>query len=179
MLVPLGVEHARALYDALRNPELYRYIPTDAPATARDLEARYRRTFAGPAAPDERWWNWAVAGRESPAVPFGTVETSLSQNGANAQIAYVFGLAAWGRGYAREACEAVLAYLGERARTTTIEAYIDTRNTRSIRLVERLGLERVETISGADYFKGSPSDEYHYRLSLAADEVDDAQAPSR
>ncbi len=164
VLLPLGAEHASALFEALRDPEIYRYVPGDAPLAADVLEARYRRTAAGPAKNDERWWNWAVATRARPDAPFGTVEVSLTAHGACAQLGYLFGVAAWGHGFAFEACGAAIAYLRAEARTKQIDAFIDTRNLRSIRLAGRLGLQRVETLIGADHFKGSASDEYHYRL---------------
>ncbi len=175
-LTPLDVEHARALFGVLCDPEVYRYSPHDPPQAVSDLEARYRRTGAGPSAPDERWWNWAVAERAAPGAPFGTVELSLRDGGACADLAYVFGRPAWGRGIAFEACSAALAYAVARAGTRRIEAQIDTRNVRSIRLAERLGMRRFETVLAADYFKGSTSDEYHFCLSPICDEENDAQA---
>lgn len=175
ILAPLGVEHAGALFEALRDPELYRYVPGDAPERENVLAARYRRTAAGPRAHDERWWNWAVATRELPSLPFGTVETSLTHDGAHAVLGYMFGRSAWGRGFAFEACGAAIAYLRERARTRQIDAFVDTRNERSIRLAERLGMERIETIVVADRFKGSASDEYHFRLLTTEQKDNDGQ----
>ena len=175
ILAPLGVEHANPLYDALRDAEIYRFVPGDEPQNPNVLALRYRRTAAGPAARDERWWNWAVAARERPASPFGTVETSLSQSGRHAVLGYMFGRAAWGRGFAFEACSAAISYLRRVARTERIDAFVDTRNERSIRLAERLGMQRVETVIDADRFKGSASDEYHFRLLMTAQKDDDGQ----
>jgi ribosomal-protein-alanine N-acetyltransferase len=166
VLLPLGSEHASALFLALGDPQVYRFIPGDAPLGTHILEARYRHTSAGPASSAERWWNWAVAARETPALPFGTVEVSLADNGARAQLGYLFGRAAWGHGFAFEACRAVVACVREEAQAEQIDAFIDTRNERSIRLAQRLGMRRLETLIGADHFKGSASDEYHYRLVL-------------
>jgi len=110
-LRPLGPEHAPALFAAFRDPAVYEFIPDDPPRAAGDLEARYRRTSAGPPTNDERWWNWAVASRERPDAPFGTVETSIRCDTGRALIGYVFGRAAWGCGFACEACRAVLSHL--------------------------------------------------------------------
>lgn len=98
---------------------------------------------------------------------------SLTRNAARVQLAYMFGCAAWGHGYASEACEAAIGYVRARARSERVEVYVDTRNERSIRLAERLGMRRVRTIIGADHFKGSASDEYQYRLSFANEAVDE------
>ncbi|MBC5798484.1 MAG: GNAT family N-acetyltransferase [Candidatus Eremiobacteraeota bacterium] len=167
ILQPLGPEHAPALFAALRDPAVYDFIPERPPTAVVDLEARYRRTSAGPPDDAERWWNWAVAGRDQPETPFGTVETSISRNARRAVMGYVFGSAAWGRSWAFEACSAVLVYLHAHVPGTPVEAFIDTRNVRSVALAERLGFERVETLVGADYIKGVVSDEYRYRLAAA------------
>ncbi len=178
-LAPLGPAHAEPLFAALRDPEIYRYIPLEPPRTASDLEARYRRMSQGPPAPEERWWNWAVSLARAPAEPLGTVELSLAGSGAVAHLAYMFGRAAWGYGYAFEACNAALAYAFAHAGTRAVDAYVDTRNARSIRLAERLGMHCVETVIGADYFKGSASDEHHFRLTPAAEKEHDAKNKRR
>lgn len=45
-----------------------------------------------------------------------------------------------------------------------ITAEVDTRNRSSFQLLERLGFMRLDIREGADFFKGSSSDEYVYRL---------------
>jgi prepilin-type processing-associated H-X9-DG protein len=74
----------------------------------------------------------------------------------------------WRRGYAREACARVLAHLFEDYHGGQVAAEVDTRNAASMRLVEALGFTRVATTPGADFFKGSASDEYRYELSATA-----------
>jgi RimJ/RimL family protein N-acetyltransferase len=74
----------------------------------------------------------------------------------------------WRRGFAREACARVIEHLAADHNTRTVEALIDTRNRASIGLAEQLGMTLVETIEGADLFKGARSDEFRYRLELEA-----------
>lgn len=143
-------------------------MPVDPPASAATLVERYTRTAAGPPSPAERWYNWAVAPSHAPDRPFGTVETTLLAD-RRALLAYALGPAAWGRGYAAEACGATLAFLRERTPVAVVEALVDTRNARSIALLERLGFARRATIVDADYFKGSPSHEFRYALALVKD----------
>jgi len=162
-LAPLGPEHATALFEAFADAEVWRFIPSEPPVSPASLAARFARTVGGPAAADERWWNWAVALRAADNVPFGSVELSLARGGRHATLAYMFGRRAWGYGYACEACGAALDYLREAAPVATVDALIDTRNARSIALARRLRFERIETLANADYFKGSASDEYRYR----------------
>lgn len=135
------------------------------------------RVSRGPAAADERWWNWAIVTRAGPRRALGTVELSLRRDGAVTHLAYALGRAWWGAGYAREACAAALAYLracvGANGR---IEAFVDTRNARSIALLERLGFARTGFVAHADDFKGAPSDEFIY---VRAFEEDDDAANQR
>ncbi len=67
-----------------------------------------------------------------------------------------------------EACWRVLSFLFADYSVTGVTAEVDTRNTASIRLLERLGFERVGFQAGADCFKGASSDEYTYHLSDSA-----------
>ncbi len=155
------------MFPALRDLELYRFIPQAPPETIASLADRYRRVAAGPPSTQERWWNWAALARDDPARALGTVEVSLLDGGCRALLAYMFARDAWGRGLAHEACRAVCEHLRTVPGLRVIEASIDTRNTRSIALVERLGFACEQRVKNADYFKGSSSDEFLYRLSLA------------
>lgn len=155
----------------LRDPELYRYVPGAAHASAGSLRARYERMHRGPDDPEERWWNWSLALRQAPVpTAIGTVEISLVDAGARALLAYALGRAYWGAGYAFEASSAAISYVRRTALAASVDAYVDTRNARSIALVERLGLERITHLPEADVIDGVPSDEFHYRLALTKDE---------
>ena len=70
----------------------------------------------------------------------------------------------------REACSRVLEHLATDYGIHLAIAEIDTRNQRSIALVESLGFVRTATRRAADYFNGASSDEYRYELSLPRDE---------
>lgn len=162
-LTPLNPRHGAALYAALHDPSVYEFIPQNPPRSAGELEARYRRIAQGSGDDEEWWWNWAVAAAEHCEAPFGTVELSVTVPARRAVLGYVFGPAAWGHGFASEACRGALHYLHERMPTAVVDAFIDTRNVRSIALIERLGFERQETLHDVD-FKGGSSEEFRYRL---------------
>ncbi|MEP7060102.1 MAG: GNAT family N-acetyltransferase [Actinomycetota bacterium] len=65
-------------------------------------------------------------------------------------------------GYATEMAAAVISYAFTRLAATTIQAITDTRNTRSIRLLERLNFHLTETNEAT--FKGEPCEEHTYEL---------------
>ena len=167
VLMPRGPEHAAALFDGFSDPEVWRYIPREPPDSVGALAARFARTKAGPVAAGERWWNWVVGRREATHTLFGTVEVSLFDDGCLALLAYIFSRASWGRGYAYEACATALAYVRQATRAAAVESIVDSRNLRSIALVERLGFRRIATLVAADHFKGSQSDEHRYRLETS------------
>ncbi len=84
------------------------------------------------------------------------------------KIAYELNPKYWGLGYATEACKQIIKFLSTECEVTEIIAEVDTRNEASYKLLERLSFERVKTKARADYFKGSYSDEYVYRLKTDA-----------
>ncbi len=156
--------HAPLLYPGLSDPALYLYMPQDPPASAAALEESFRaRERGGPPGGGERWLNWA-ANRKSDAVYVGRVEATVKPD-RTADIAYIVFAPFQRKGYAREACRALIEHLFEEHGVRTVAASIDVRNEASWRLIESLGLERVALVKGADEFKGAVSDEYRYELA--------------
>ncbi|HEX5546914.1 MAG TPA: GNAT family N-acetyltransferase [Ktedonobacterales bacterium] len=167
LLEPLVLGHATALFEALQAPELYTYIPQEAPSSLEALTTRYaalanRRSLDG----QEDWLNWALRQRAT-SVYVGTVQATVRAD-HTALLAYMIFPAFWRQGFAREGCARVLAHLFEDYHVSRVAAEIDTRNTASIRLVEAIGFTRVATTPGADFFKDAVSDEYRYELSASA-----------
>jgi len=176
-LEPLGVRHAPDLFDTLDDEELYRFIPTEPYASVDALAARYAHVARGPIAEGERWWNWALVVRCDPRRVIGTLEISIDRDGTHALLAYALGRESWGAGFATEAAHAAIGELRSTTNIREIEAFIDSRNARSIALVERLGFTRKGFIANADYFKASTSDEVVFALALRED--NDAETQGR
>ena len=164
-LEPLEVSHAHPLYASLQAPELYRFIPRDAPPSVEALAARYSNlaTRHSPGGED-LWLNWVMRKRDTGEY-VGTVEVTVCPT-REAYLAYQVFPLFWKQGFATEACQRVLEHLVADYSVTRVIAEIDTRNEASIRMVERLGFTRVAMTPQADYFKGSYSDEYRYEWTL-------------
>lgn len=162
-LEPLTRLHAAELFQPLSDPRVFEFIPHDPPPSFEAFEARYAR-LEGRQSPagDERWLNWAIRSKAA-GVCLGRVEATLRQDGT-AYLAYEVGPAHWGQGYATEACRRVIDALFDDYAAERVIGEVDTRNAASIRLLERLGFERVSLKPGADFFKGAPSDEFTYSL---------------
>lgn len=170
-LEPLRESHAAELFELYSDPRMYTFIPQDPPASLEALAARYRFLEARQS-PDgaEQWLNWVVRLKSTKAC-VGCVQITVSQDG-RAQLAYDIGVPYWRQGYATEACsrviEALLAHgVGD------VWAELDTRNTASIRLLERLGFQRGALKRNADFFKGSTSDEWTFVRRRDSDEATD------
>jgi ribosomal-protein-alanine N-acetyltransferase len=69
------------------------------------------------------------------------------------EIAYHLDPRCWGKGYMGEACEAIANWVFSTLCATSIEAYIDSDNMASIKLVDRLGYRSTgESREGADRY---------------------------
>jgi len=164
-LEPIGSHHADALLEVLSDPSIYTYLPSDPPSTRVALRDRYSY-LARRQSPDGRevWLNWALRLLATGDYA-GTVQATVGPNQA-ALLAYELGSPYRGLGYATEACQAVRNELVTAYGVVAIKALVDTRNDRSIRLLERLGFLRTGFVADADHFKGATSDEYVYEWDV-------------
>jgi len=164
-LEPLQSAHAAETFEPLSNRDHYAFIPQDPPASLQVLRERYERleTRRSPNG-HELWLNWAA--RLHSGTVAGVVQATCYRDGRVA-IAYELFAPFQGKGVATEALRAMLLHLRDAAHMTTATALVDTRNAKSIALLERLGFARTRFIKEAAFFKGATSDEYGYELDLA------------
>jgi RimJ/RimL family protein N-acetyltransferase len=138
------VEDAAAMFEALRDPAMYAYLPRSAPTCVADVATRFMR-IAEETAPGraEQWLNWTVWLRDGGA-PVGMTEATVGRTN-DVTVGYMFDPRIWRRGYGREAVGAMIEHLeGHGARA--FEATIDIRNAASQALARSLGFVRVQTI---------------------------------
>jgi ribosomal-protein-alanine N-acetyltransferase len=160
-LEPVRSEHAARLFTALQDPRLYTYIPDDPPASLEALQSRYRRwERRGSADGHEVWLNWAACLRTGAEWVGAFQATVIEQH--TALLAYMIFSPYQRQGFAREGCQRIIEHLADGYGVEVVAAEIDTRNTRSIALVEALGFRLVATSHGADTFKGALSDEHRF-----------------
>ena len=164
-IVPLRAAHAQLLFPLLADPRQYRYVPDAARASVAELWQRFEQLERGPAAGSaERWLNWLVL-RRSDGQAVGTLQATVTP-GEPAWIGYALFPPFWGQGYATEACAWLVAELTEPHGVREILASVDTRNAKSIALLERLGFERVAT--EAAELHGTSTLDHRYRLVTAS-----------
>ena len=87
-----------------------------------------------------------------------------SQEHSGGELGYVFAPEAGGRGYATEACAAVLALAFGPFGWHRVIARLDARNEDSARLAARLGMRREGHLLSNEWFKGEWSDEFEFAM---------------
>jgi len=178
VLEPLTPAHADELLAPLADPRLYVHVPQDPPVSLAALRERFvllgaRRSPVG----DQLWLNWVLRGKHDGQAR-GRVQATVTTE-ARAWIAYEVFPEHWGRGFATEACRRMIEWSIDVLGVRQFAAEVDSLNSASLRLLERLGFQRVSLHEAADQFKGRVSDEWTLRLDAAAFvRAGDAQAAS-
>ncbi len=137
------LEDAPAMFEALKAPEIYAFVPRQPPRDAGDMAAHFSRVMQETAPYRlDQWLNWTVWRREDGAA-LGTIEASVHGDHA-VTVGYLFGLRHRRQGYARESVGAMLTEL-IRCGARRFEATIDIRNTPSQRLAQALRFQHEMT----------------------------------
>ena len=136
MYEPLTAAHADGLFPLLGDARVWAWIAGSDGATVGQMRASYALRARGSGRPGERWLNHAVRLRTGPLL--GRIEATVHDEGWG-EIAYVFGVAAWGQGYGREAVRWLLGEIG----VPQVWATAVPDNIRSIRLLSALGFREA------------------------------------
>jgi RimJ/RimL family protein N-acetyltransferase len=152
-LVPLRVDDAEEMAAVLAGPSLYAFTGGE-PPSADELRDRYAAQVAGPEDDDEAWRNWIVReGAEANAAgdgdgpAAGYVQATVT--GDTADVAWVIGEPWQGRGYASEAAQAMVGWLGTHG-VRTVTAHIHPEHDASAAVADRVGLKPTLTIEDGE-----------------------------
>jgi RimJ/RimL family protein N-acetyltransferase len=142
-LLPLRVEYAEEMARVLSDPELYVFTGGE-PVTAEALAARYERQTAGSSDPSESWLNWVISSLVDDEL-VGYVQATVvdGEQGRVAELAWVVGTPWQGRGYAKEAVQALSGWLRTQGIRMLI-AHIHPAHTASARVAASTGLTRTD-----------------------------------
>ncbi len=88
----------------------------------------------------------------------------ISRLWASGEIGYTLARSYWGQGYNVEACDLLINYGFETLGLRRIQAVCDTRNRRSYRTMEKLGMVRERIIYGQHTVRGRQPDRFVYSL---------------
>ena len=144
------------------DPEVARYQGWDAPYDVGQAIA-FISGLADPCTPGE-WYQLAVT---ADGRLVGDVALYTDADPRLGRIGFTLARHAHGHGYATEAVRAILDYAFDRG-AHRIAADCDTRNQRSVGLLERVGMRREGHLRASAWCKGEWTDEYLY--AILADE---------
>lgn len=114
---------------------------------------------------NDAWWMGIVADPDTAEV-FGDVVTHLTQDGRTAEIGFTFFSRFWGRGYAVEATEALIAYLFEAIGVTRVFGMLHPDNPASAMVMERCGMLFEGHTRSSFWLDGENSDDWIYGMTL-------------
>ena len=147
-LRPLRVGDAEEMVAVLADPAVYAFTGGE-PPDADALRARFVRLVVGRSQDGlDAWHNWIVR-LAADGTAMGTVQATVSAEGAIAEIAWVVGIPWQGLGYASEAALALVAWL-ESLGTGTIIAHIHPAHRASEAVATRAGLLPTDEIEDGE-----------------------------
>lgn len=165
-----------ALFDVFGDPAVCQYWSRAALAdlaAAAALQREIAHCFA-----ERSLFQWGIAERATDAVVGTCTLASLSAEHRRAEVGFALARAAWGRGYLAEALPALLAFAFGTLALHRVEADVDPRNARSIRVLERAWFRREGLLRERYHLAGEAQDALMYGL-LRREWEGAAPAPSR
>jgi len=92
----------------------------------------------------------------------GDLGICVSPDGGAAEIGVTLDRAAQGKGFAADALRGVIELIFEHAPVDRISAAADARNVPAVKLLDRVGVQRVDTVAAV--LRGQPCVEHIYEL---------------
>ena len=133
-----GLEDAAPLAERRNDSLVARYQNWVLPYPRQRAEDLVAQIVAAGEPANDQWWMAAVCDRES-GETLGDLALRLSWGGRSAEVGYTLASRRWGRGYATEALEALLAWLFAERGITRACGTLHPDNTASARVLERCG----------------------------------------
>src|SRR2546430_16744002 len=151
-----------ALLDINGDDEVTRFLPYATWKSMSDAEAWLKRSserhVAGSAL------QFVIAAKETGSVIGTCTLFHFEEDSAHATIGYVLGRAYWGQGFMREALTALINAAFNDMSLRRLEAQVESQNTASTRLLQRLGFAKEGVLRQRWITKGQPKDAEDYGL---------------
>lgn len=157
----LAVADLTAFQRYRQDPETGRYQGWAAMSDG-EAQAFLTEMAVAPAFPAGAWWQIGIAERASNRL-IGDIGIIVAADRREAEIRFALGRRSQGRGFGGEAVRGAMRLLFARTPVDRIVAITDARNLASMRLLERIGMRKTETLNSL--FRGEPCIEYRYVLN--------------
>ena len=157
----LTADDVPALFDIFSDPIVCRYWsrpPLAKLEDAADLQREIGQYFA-----KRTLFQWGIADIEDRVIGTCTL-SSLSAEHQRAEVGFALARLKWGNGYMAEALPALIRFAFDTLRLHRLEADVDPRNDRSIRLLEGLGFRREGLLRERYHLNGEIQDALYYGL---------------
>jgi len=123
------------------DPEVMRYIGPRRPMTEAEIQNRLADILHRQ---DSERTRYAVASKATDKL-IGVA--GLRDEDGVKDFGYYFRRSYWGKGYALEACSAIIDHIETNLQITNYQIFIADENTNSIRMIKKLGMQAVKNIT--------------------------------
>ncbi len=148
-------------FQAYRHDEKVGQYQSWDPMSDRDASAFIAEMSKAALFPRGRWVQIGIADVGTDML-IGDLGICVSPDGGAAEIGVTLDRAAQGKGFAADALRGVIELIFDHARVARISAAADARNVPAVKLLERIGMQRVDTVAAV--FRGQPCVEHIYEL---------------
>ena len=116
--------------------------------------------------PQGQWIQLGIAACRTNQL-IGDLGICVTKDGTSAEVGFTLASAAQGMGFGTDAVKAAIRLTFDHAPVAQIVAVTDARNLPALRLLERVGMRRVNTVAAV--FRGQPCVEHVYAISRGGD----------
>lgn len=157
MLRQPTLDDSDAWYDYLKHPEVAKYVPDPCiPASYSHAKSEFQWYIS--MFDKQTGFSWAIVDQTNNKL-IGTISTEKwVPYHRRCEIAYDLNPYYWGQGLMQEALNACLKFVFKKMEIVRVEAYTTTCNTRSIKLLERLGFKHEALMHKQRWFKNKHID---------------------
>lgn len=151
-----------SLFQAYRHDDAVGRYQHWTPQTDSQAQAFLEEMSRIPLFPDDEWVQLGVADKSTDLL-IGDIGVCVSGCGAKAELGFTLAAQSQGRGLGTEAVDLAIKLVFKSTAAAQIVCITDERNARSIRLLQRIGMQRVSLEPSE--FRGAPCVEHVYVIS--------------
>ena len=159
-----------AILEQRNHPDVARYQSWALPYTREAAEELVSALVAMDGPKNDEWWQATICDADDGTI-FGDIAVRLEFDGRIAKVGYQLDPAHWGRRYATEALQAVVAYLFGDVGVNRVGASLDPENPASAMVLERCGFSYEGHSPGSFWVEDVCSDGWEAWRSRSRDQA--------